>query len=143
MAKNKLFLPLILGAGLLLNTPVFAAQIAASNIVVKNPIVATNNNQASVFLVLNNKDQDKNYSIVAATSPVARQVQLTKTVARGTKPVKDIVVEADDTQTLKANGMHIALIGLKQQLHSGDTVPVTLIFSDGSYLDFRATVGKN
>jgi len=148
MAKNKLFLPLVLAAGLLLSTPVFSAPIAASNVVVKNPVVATNNNnQASIFLILNNKNQDRNYSIVAATSPVAKQIQLGKAIGHGAemkiKAVKDIVVEADDTKTLKANGLHIALIGLKQQLHAGDTVPVTLIFADGSYIDFRATVGKN
>ena len=147
MVKKRLYLSLMLGVGLLLSTATNAEPLAANNVIVRNPMVslaATNNNQASISMVLNNKAENTNYVIIAATSSAAKQVQLGKTIRHGKnmKAVKEIIVDADASRTLQADDLHIALIGLKQQLHAGDTVPVTLIFADGSYLDFRATVNK-
>ena len=43
-----------------------------------------------------------------------------------------MTVNAGETVTLKPSGQHIMLMGLKQQLKPGDTIPITLKIENSS-----------
>jgi copper(I)-binding protein len=56
--------------------------------------------------------------------------------------VDQIDLPAGEMVTLAPGGLHVMLIGLKQQLQPGDDVPLTLTLDDGSELSLTAPVRK-
>jgi len=58
------------------------------------------------------------------------------------RQVKQIDLPAQGTTTLKPGGLHVMFLGLKSELSSGQPVPVTLIFEDGSQTTIQAPVRK-
>jgi len=71
--------------------------------------------------------------LVAVASPVASRVEVHEMTMEGTimhmHPLPDgVAVPAGGTVTLAPRGAHLMMIGLKQPLKEGETVPVTLRF---------------
>ena len=56
--------------------------------------------------------------------------------------IDKIDVPANGETVLKPGGLHVMLIGLKQDLKVGQIVPVTLTFEDGSKKKIEAPVRK-
>ncbi|WP_029012923.1 copper chaperone PCu(A)C [Niveispirillum irakense] len=70
--------------------------------------------------------------LLSVASPVAEKVELHNHIMEDgiarMRAVDAIPVVAGTPTALKPGGLHIMLIGLKQQLKEGDTVPLTLRF---------------
>jgi len=98
---------------------------------------------SAAFLTLSNSD-DVDHALVAGSSDAAEAVELhTHTNDQGImrmRRIDRIDIPAGGEQTLEPGGLHIMLIGLRQQLRSGAEVAITLEFEDGSRLALQAPV---
>ncbi len=145
---------LLSGATLLLFSAVSGAattnhNLAANNITIKAPhvqLMSKGDESAEVFMSLDNIS-NRPISLIAANSPVATQVQLRDSMhSRRSESnamqqiVRQILIGPKSDENLQADGMHLMLLGLKQTLRTGDTIPVLLIFGDGSSMTVKATV---
>ena len=101
-------------------------------------------NSAS-FMGLHNSDS-QDHALVGAVSPAAKVVELhTHTMKDGMmqmRPVERIDLPAGTTTSLKPGGFHVMLIGLQQPLVPDQTVPLTLMYEDGSKAQVNAPVRK-
>lgn len=123
--------------GALIAAPVLAGT-AAESVSVNDPyvrIVPAGMTNTGAFMVIRNAD-DKDHKLVKAESSASKVTELhTHTNEGGVmkmRPVKDIDVKAKGEAVLKPGGLHVMLIGLKQELKDGDNVAITLTFEDGS-----------
>jgi len=70
--------------------------------------------------------------LIGCKSPLSRSAEVHETTMESgvmkMRPVKAIELPARQTIELKPGGYHIMLVGLKQPIKEGDTVPLTLIF---------------
>ncbi len=128
----------------LANTPNNTPQ--SQEIVIKNAYVAATaqgQDSTEIYMDLDNNGPE-NCKLVSANSPVANETQLHKTVLVNGLPqmqqlrIIDIKPKHDDD--LQPGGLHVMLIGLNKPLKTGDNVPLTLIFSDGSSLGLTVPV---
>lgn len=98
---------------------------------------------SAAFMTLHNRG-DKANAVVAASSPAAEVVELhTHTMDGGMmkmRRVEQIDIPAGGETELKPGGLHIMLIGLKEQLNPGMKVSLTLKFADGSESTIEAPV---
>jgi copper(I)-binding protein len=98
---------------------------------------------SAVFMEISNDGNDDR-ALLSATSGVADVVELhTHLMEEGMmkmRRVDQIDLPAGETVTLAPGGLHVMLIGLKQQLQPGDDVPLTLTLDDGSELSLTAPV---
>jgi copper(I)-binding protein len=89
------------------------------------------NTNGAAYMTLRNTGRDADRLLVAST-PVARTVELHTHVRDGEvmrmRPVADIPIPAGQTVRLRPGGLHVMLIGLKEPLRQGTTVPLTLRF---------------
>lgn len=80
----------------------------------------------------------KDVRLMGAQSPVAGVVEVHRmAIENGVmtmRPAGEVALRAGQSVELKSGGLHLMLMNLKQQLKSGETVPVTLEFkaADGS-----------
>lgn len=123
-----------------------AASTAASSIKVENAFaraVPVGQANSAAFLTLVNTS-DTARSVKSATSPVAATVELhTHTNNNGVmemRQIPQIDVPAKGTTELKPGGLHIMLIGLKQELKPGENAALTLTFDDGSTTTVNAPI---
>jgi len=76
----------------------------------------------------------KGGKLVAASSPVASSVEVHEMKMEGDvmrmRAVESIALPAGQRVDLKSGGYHMMLIGLKQPVKAGDTVPLTLVVED-------------
>ncbi|MEN8168701.1 MAG: copper chaperone PCu(A)C [Pseudomonadota bacterium] len=90
---------------------------------------------SAAFMTLRNQGDAAN-AVVSASSSAAKVVELhTHTMDGGMmkmRKIEKIDIPAKGEAVLKPGGLHIMLIGLKQQLKPGMKVSLTLKFSDGS-----------
>lgn len=115
-----------------------SASKAADGITVENPFARAvppgQPNSASFMTLVNSSDVD--HSVKSAASPVAATVELhTHTNNNGVmemRQVEQIDIPAKGRVELKPGGLHIMLIGLKQDMKVGENAPITLTFEDGS-----------
>jgi len=131
----------------LIAAPVLASS-AAESISANEPyvrMVPPGMTVSGAFMVLKNVDS-MDHKLVKAESPVAKAVELhTHTNEGGVmkmRPVKDIEIKTKGEAVLKPGGLHVMLIGLKQDLKEGDNVAITLTFEDGSNKKIEAPVRK-
>ena len=100
-------------------------------------------NTTEVYMDVSNRGQ-KEHDLVAASSPVAKQVQLHRFVVKQGHhemvPISKIPVYQHELTHLQPGGFHVMLIGLKQHLIVGGHVPILLIFADGSWQQVYAKV---
>ncbi len=114
------------------------AAKAADTVKVENPYARAvppgQPNSAAFMTLVNTGDVD--HSVTSATSPVANTVELhTHTNNNGVmemRQVDKIDVPAKGRTELAPGGLHIMLIGLKQELKEGEKAQLTLTFDDGS-----------
>lgn len=83
--------------------------------------------------------------LLSASSPAARQVQIHTVAMDGgimrMRPlVQGVAIPAGQAVALKPGGYHLMLIGLKQPLRHGTTVPVTLQFQRAGALRVELAV---
>jgi hypothetical protein len=134
---------LLLGTLLALGVPPVLAEQA---VVVSEPYaraVPPGQPNSAVFMRIDNgSDQDR--ALVGAASPAADVVELhTHRMEDGMmkmRRVEQIDLPAGESVSLQPGGLHVMLIGLKQQLQPGEDVVVTLTFDDGSELALTAPV---
>ncbi len=98
---------------------------------------------SAAFMTLINSSA-KPHSIKSASSPVAATVELhTHTNNNGVMEMRQIPqmdIPAKGTTELKPGGLHIMLIGLKQNLKAGEQAKVNLQFADGSSTTVTAPI---
>lgn len=123
-----------------------AQELAANVVSIKQPIIdnqVTRNNATEVFMELINNGTEP-HELIAATSPVASQVQLHATVMEHgqstMEQVNGLTIKTHAEEDLQLGGLHVMLMGLKKPLVKNSIVPITLIFNDGSWKTINAKV---
>lgn len=141
MKKSLALLPLLLtgllGAGL---THAATPTVQASQAWIR---VLPADLPAGGYVVLHNSG-DRAVSLTGASSPAYAMAMLHESsTAGGTSRmtmVSALPIPAHGTQALQPGGYHLMLMDAKHPVKAGDTVRITLRFSDGSTLpvDFKA-----
>lgn len=148
MRTTKLYLGLLfcMLSGISMNATAANSEIAANVISIKTPTVneqALNNNATEVFMAFLNQGH-QSHELVAATSPMADQVQLHTTAMQHGKMVmqqiQEITIKTNHEKDLQLGGLHVMLIGLKGSLAKNQSIPITLIFNDGSWKTIHAKI---
>lgn|SRR5690606_13886693 len=98
---------------------------------------------SAAYLSLKNSGETP-VRLVAVESPAAERSELhdhvmENDIARMIQ-VEAIEIEAGEEVALEPSGLHIMLIGLREPLHPGDHVPLTLYFEEGESLEVEAEV---
>ncbi len=100
---------------------------------------------SAVFMSLTNRSS-KDRALVGAESSAAKVVELHTHVNEGgmmrMRRVERIDLPAGQSVALKPGGLHVMLIGLKQNMAAGDEVDLTLIYDDGDKAMIKAPVRK-
>lgn len=98
---------------------------------------------AAIYLVLMNHGAADD-SLTGLSTPIAGKAELHRTVDSGgmskMDAVPDLVIKANDGVTFAPNGLHIMLMGLKQQLKPGDSFPLTLDFAKAGAITVTVAV---
>ncbi len=126
----------------------FSASVladAATTVTVEKPFarkaIKAQRNSAA-FMTLHNNGPA--VAVVAAESPVAEIVELHTHVhdngVMRMRKIDKIELPAGGEVTLQPGGLHVMLLGLKQDLNEGERISVTLKFSDGSSKTIEAPV---
>jgi copper(I)-binding protein len=143
---NPILRPLIVLPAALLFAANLLAAGAAESVAVEGAYaraVPPGQPNSAVFMVLRNAG-DQDLALVSAESPASDVVELhTHTMDEGMmkmRKVEQIDLPAGETVTLEPGGLHVMLIGLKEQLVPGAEVTVTLGFSDGTSAELTAPV---
>lgn len=100
-------------------------------------------NSAIYFTIKNPTQQDDR--LLRAISDVAQSVELHMSMmnAEGTmsmQPQESVSVPAGQAVEFKPGGLHVMLVGLKQDLKVGDMLGVTLQFENGGELQLEVPV---
>lgn len=137
MKKMLFVLALAFSAPLLADA---AASVSVEKPFARKAMKAQRNSAA--FMTLRNSGPA--VAIVAAESPVADIVELhTHIHDQGVmrmRKIDRIELPAGGEVVLQPGGLHVMLLGLKQDLNEGDSISVTLKFSDGSQKAVEAPV---
>ena len=121
-------------AAILLAAPVFADEVKVGKIEIEHPWTrataeAAPNGAAFVELKNEGKDADR---LLSAASPVAATVELHTHVHENgvmmMRKVDAIDLAPDAKVKMAPGGLHIMLLGLKEPLKQGSTIPLTLTF---------------
>ena len=98
---------------------------------------------SAAFMTLMNKS-GSDHSVVGGESPVAKVVELHEHIHQNgmmkMRQIPRIDVKANGKTVLQPGGLHVMLIGLKQELKKGEKVSLTLKFDDGSTKTVEAPV---
>lgn len=105
--------------------------------------MAPNNRNGAVFMTIESR-RTADASIVSASSPAARVVELHEMAMQGDvmrmRKVEQIAVPAGGRVELKPGGLHVMLIDLVKPLAAGETVSLTLKLADGTEIAVSAPV---
>ena len=105
---------------------------------------ATPSGQSSAVVYLTVKDSGAPDTLTGASTPVASAAQLHESrTANGVttmRPVGTVQVSPDHELTLAPGGLHLMLTGMKQQLKTGDTFPLTVTFAHAGAVETKVTV---
>ena len=144
MTKTTLSLTILAAA--FATSPALWAAGAADSIQTAEPsvrMVPPGQNQTGAYLTLRNTGK-QDHALVKAASPAAHNTELHTVVdedgMKKMRPVAKMDIKAGSETKLQPGGLHIMLIGLKQPLHEGANVAITLTFEDGSSKDISAPV---
>ena len=100
-------------------------------------------NSAIYFVIDNPTSADD--SLLSVSSDVAEAVEMHMTMMKNGNmqmvPQKEVPVPVGQTE-FKPGGLHVMLIGLKQDLNPGDTFSVTLRFRSAGEKSLEVTVGE-
>jgi copper(I)-binding protein len=132
----RLCFGLIIAASVVAQAPTLAVQDAWTRQVPGSDV-------AAVYLTVRNPSA-KSITIVGVESPLASDAMIHETrTDRGQsqmRPHEHLVVPAGQSVKLQPGGLHIMLHGMKQTAAVGQTVPVTLLLSDGGKVSVAAVV---
>ncbi|MCY4311725.1 MAG: copper chaperone PCu(A)C [Rhodospirillaceae bacterium] len=107
---------------------------------------ATTINVSAAYATLRNAGTAAD-RLIRVSSPVARRVEIHNVVDRNgivsMVPVKVIVVSPEEPSVLRPGGLHIMLMGLKQKLVKGQTIPLTFTFRTAGAINVDAVVAKH
>ena len=100
---------------------------------------------SAVFMSLDNRSSDDR-ALVGAESPVAEVVELHTHLQEDgmmrMRRVERIELPAGERVVLQPGGLHVMLIGLKQNLEPGASVDLTLRYDDGGTDRIQAPVRR-
>jgi len=122
------------------NASVALAAPASFDMEVKDPYIQSapaGQAESAAFMRLENTGS-ATHALVSVESWVAESAQLQN--ANDASPLPRIEVPAGGQAELQADGPHIKLSGLKEELKPGESVSLTLIFDDGSQTSVLAPV---
>ena len=98
---------------------------------------------SALYMTLTNRGS-REVRVVGVRTPVARSAELHETRIEGMvarmQPVDAIRVPAGQQVRLQPGGLHVMLVGLRQDLKIGDRFPVTLVLDDGEEVAVEAVV---
>ena len=104
---------------------------------------SASNGAAYVTLANRGTSEDR---LLGATSPAAQSIQFHSEVnENGVMKMRElpaIDVRPGASVVLKPGGIHMMMIGLKQQLNEGETVALTLMFEKAGAVEVTARIGK-
>lgn len=145
---KKVFMVSVLATMLLWGGISSAKELASQVIRVKAPEVIADSHTGTsteIFMELVNKGNQA-HTLIAAVSDAAKQTQLHKYVRVNNKEVMhqvdSIVIKKKGEKNLKPGGFHIMLMELKDTAKFGSSIPITLVFKDGSTIRVNAVVDK-
>jgi copper(I)-binding protein len=124
-----------------------AASAADAGLTVENPWArpAAIGQMGVIYLTV--KDTGVPDQLIGVKTPLADDASLHESTMVGNvmemRPVQAAPVAPGQPLVLGPGGYHIMLMGLKQPLKEGDTVPVTLLFQKAGAVTATATVRRN
>jgi len=124
--------------------------VSADSVSVKtSKILSKNVVNKSILVSINIKNKsEKAVTLIAAISPVAKRTQLRHASnlldSKNNHPVKSIKLKPQAKQKkMVSEKFEVKLIGLKRHPRNMNLVPITLVFSDGSYLRVNSRVDRS
>ncbi len=87
----------------------------------------------------NTRDQLLSVTCAAANAVEIHTVQMENDVM-SMHPLPDLDIPANSSVELAPGGLHIMLIGLKQNLTAGENLPLTLVFENAGELSIEAEI---
>jgi copper(I)-binding protein len=146
--RRLAFLLLVMGTCLGIAAQPRAQTTATSPIIVEQPWAratpgGARTGAAYLTIVNHGPAEDR---LVGASTPVAAKVQFhQETDDNGIMRMRElptVEIGPGATVTFKPGGMHIMLVGLKQQLKEGETFPLTLQFEKAAKIDLLIPIAK-
>jgi|TARA_R100000049_G_scaffold4689_1_gene11055 hypothetical protein len=124
-----------------------ASENATSQIVITGPWsreTADGQDAGGAFMTITNEGSGAD-RLTGGSTPVAGDVQIhtvdmTDGVMRMRQLSDGLAIPAGDTVTLKPGSFHIMLMGLKQPLEQGETVPLTFTFEKAGTVEVELAV---
>ena len=96
---------------------------------------------SAAYMTIENHGE-KNVKLVSLKSSVAKKTELHTTLMKDgvmkMQEVENLDIAAGDKAELKPGGMHVMLMGIKEQIKEGDKVPVSMTFSNGQTVSVEA-----
>jgi copper(I)-binding protein len=140
----------LLAAGALLlglAGPALAADMAqVGEVMIEQPWARAsigNAPNSAAYMVLETAGPEPD-RLVASSTPIAEQAQLHSHSMEGgvarMRPVDAVEVAPGTPTVLGPGGLHIMLIGLRQKLAAGDTIPLTLVFEQAGEVTLEVPV---
>jgi len=91
------------------------------------------------FMTLRNSG-DVDVTLVGGSSPDAERIEIHEVIKGVMRPLDGLVIPAGDSVKLRMGGYHVMLMDLNNEIKAGDEVTVTLEFSDGQSVTYKAPV---
>lgn len=142
--RSRLILPALAAIGLLLPATAVIAQTRTVEIHdawVRLPL--GKRTVTAAYAVVENHGPTP-LAITSVSSPLAGKAELHEMKMVGQKmemsPVKQVPMAADGRAELRPGGFHVMLFDLKRPLREGESVDLTLTFSDGTTATIVAPV---
>jgi copper(I)-binding protein len=121
-------------SGGLAGTAVAADVARAGNVMIHQPWARAsigNAPNSAVYMTLETMGEEPD-RLVGGATPVAEKAQLHNHLMEGgiakMRPVDAVEIAPGAPTVLEPGGLHLMLIGLKQKLEEGATMPLTLVF---------------
>ena len=133
-----------LGVAAAPSSPVASQRSQAAVVVQGAWVRATVPGQPVAAAYMQLQAQKSGLTLTALRSPVAASVQLHDMQMQGEvmrmSEIKKLTLVVGQAVSLRPGGKHIMLIGIKQALAAGDSVPLELLFSNGRRLQLNIPV---
>ncbi len=146
--RQAAYLIAVLLLGLYLGGEAHAQSASATAVVVQQPWARATPKGAktgAAYMTLKNNGASVD-RLMSATTPVADQVQFHKeTEDNGVsrmREVRNVELAPGDKIVFKPGEMHMMLVGLKQPLIEGETLPLTLRFEKAGNIDVTLPIEK-
>ena len=142
----KLFAALICAALILMTGNVFAHSYQQGDIRIGHTWARATPpgiTVTAVYLPLLNSGTERD-RLIGASSPLAEKVEIHGEVKDGNvvkmQKLEAIVLEPNEPVSLRPNGTHLMVFGLKQPLKEGDMMPLTLQFEKAGAAKIEAMI---